>query len=67
VDSKKAAKILGITQPKISLLSHGRFSGFSIGKLINMLNKLHQDIEIIIKKEPSLKKQRLGHVVVTYA
>lgn len=64
---KKAAEKLGITQPKISLLSRGRFSGFSIGKLINMLNMLHQDIEIIIKKEPSSKRQRLGHVVVTYA
>jgi predicted XRE-type DNA-binding protein len=63
---KEAAEVLGITQPKISLLSRGRFSGFSIGKLINLLSKLHQDIEIIIKDRPSSKKQT-GHVIVTYA
>lgn len=64
---KKAAEILGITQPKISLLKCGHFSGFSIGKLINMLNNLQQDIEIIIKDRPSLKKHHTGHVTVTYA
>lgn len=64
---KKSAEVLGISQPKISLLSRGRFSGFSIGKLIYFLNILHQDIEIIIKSEPSRNKKRLGHVIVTYA
>ena len=64
---KKAAEILCITQPKISLLKRGHFSGFSIGKLINILNKLQQDIEIIIKDRPSLKKHHTGHVTVTYA
>ncbi len=65
---EKAAKILGITQPKISLLSHGQFSGFSIGKLINLLNKLNQDIEIIIKNKSSSKKQHTnsGHISVIY-
>lgn len=64
---KKAAEILGITQPKISLLSRGQFSGFSIGKLINMLNTLHQDIEIIIKDRSSTKKRHSGHITVTCA
>jgi len=63
---KKAAEMLDVTQPKISLLSRGHFSGFSIGKLINILNSLHQDIEIIIKDRPT-KRHHLGHVIVTYA
>lgn len=63
---KKAAEILGITQPKISLLNRGQFSSFSLGKLINMLSKLNQNIEIIIKDNPSSKKQHYGHLSVTY-
>jgi predicted XRE-type DNA-binding protein len=63
---KKAALALGLTQPKISLLSRGQFSGFSLGKLLNLLSKLNQDIEIIVKKKPSSKRQDIGHVSVTY-
>lgn len=36
----KAAAHLEIPQPKISLLSRGQFSGFSIGKLINRLDMI---------------------------
>ena len=64
---KKAAEMLGLTQPKISLLSRGQFSSFSIGKLINLLNKLNQDIEIVIKGKPAaLKGKHVGHVSVFY-
>lgn len=60
---EEASKILGITQPKISLLSRGQFSGFSMEKLISLLNKLNQDIEIIIKRRPFSEKH-VGHVNV---
>ncbi len=63
----KAAAVLGIPQPKISLLSRGQFSGFSLGKLINLLSKLNQDIEIVVKDKTSSKKHPIGHVSVTYA
>lgn len=45
----QAAKILGIDQPKISRLSRGQLSGFSIDKLITFLISLNQDIEITVK------------------
>jgi len=61
----KAATMLGIPQPKISLLSRGHFSGFSIGKLISLLNKLNQDIEIVVKSKPISKKHHTGHVSVS--
>lgn len=61
---KNAAKILGITQPKISLLSRGQFSGFSIAKLIKFLNKLNQDVCILVK-DKSLSKHH-GHMNVEY-
>ena len=44
----KIAKILHITQPKVSALSNGRLSGFSVEKLFHFLTLLDQDIEIIV-------------------
>ncbi|MBI5447841.1 MAG: XRE family transcriptional regulator [Gammaproteobacteria bacterium] len=46
---KMAAQLLGIDQAKISLLSNGRLSAFSIGRLIKFLNLLEQDVEVRIK------------------
>jgi len=65
---QEAAKKLGLTQPKVSLLCRGRLSGFSLGKLISLLNKLNQDIDIVIKKRPVSrnKKHSIGHVHVLY-
>lgn len=59
----EAAKVLEITQPKVSLMSRGQFSGFSIGKLINFLNRLNQDVEIVIKDRPVSSKGR-GHIYI---
>lgn len=64
---EKAAAVLGMKQPKISLLSRGQFSGFSLGKLISLLSKLNQDIEIIVRNSSSSKKHHVGHFNVTYA
>lgn len=64
---EEAALKLGITQPKISLLSHGQFSGFSLGKLINLLNRLNQDVDIVVKTKPVSTKHHVGHVNVIYA
>lgn len=47
-----AAKLLGIDQPKISRLSRGQLSGFSIDKLMVFLILLNQDIEVNVKPHP---------------
>lgn len=47
---EEAAKILGISQPKISSLLHGNFEGFSMDRLFKFLMNLGQDIEIHISK-----------------
>lgn len=44
----KAAAILGIDQPKISALIHGKLRSFSLERLIHFLNKLGQDVCIMI-------------------
>ena len=61
---KKAAELLDIPQSKVSLLNRGQFSGFSLGRLIKLLNKLSQDVEIVIKSKPVSK--HFGHVNVVY-
>jgi len=47
------ARITGIDQPKISQLLHGRISGFSSDRLMNILTKLDQDVVIIIRPRPT--------------
>src|SRR3990172_4696288 len=44
----KAAKILKITQPKISLLLRGYLTDFSLERMLRFLNDLGQDIYISI-------------------
>lgn len=45
----RAAKLLGIDQPKVSALLRGRLDGFSIDRLFRFLNALGRDVEISIR------------------
>lgn len=45
----EAAAVLGIPQPKASLLLRGRTAGFSTERLMRFLNRLDQDVEISVK------------------
>jgi len=44
----KAAKLLSVTQPRISDLKRGKIQLFTIDALINMLGKLDKPVSIII-------------------
>ena len=46
-----AAEVLGVDQPKVSALKHGRLEGFSTDRLFRFLNTLGRDVEIVIKKK----------------
>lgn len=48
----KAAKLLGIDQPKVSMLLRGRLTGFSIERLMRFLMLLGQDISISVHPSP---------------
>jgi predicted XRE-type DNA-binding protein len=48
----KAAKLLGIDQPKVSLLLRGHLTGFSIERLMRFLLLLGQDIKITVEASP---------------
>jgi len=53
----RAAKLLGVDQPKISALMRGRLSGFSIERLLRFLVLLDHDIRITIKPRPTSRTQ----------
>jgi predicted XRE-type DNA-binding protein len=51
-----AAKVLGVTQPKVSALRNYKLSGFSVERLMNLLTALDQDVEIVIRRKPRSRK-----------
>jgi predicted XRE-type DNA-binding protein len=51
----QAGKLLGIKQPHVSALMRNRAGNFSVGRLMEFLTALGQDVEIIVK--PTRKTQ----------
>ena len=56
-----AAKLLGVDQPKVSLIYRGRLEDFSIERLMRLLNLLHLDIRITVDSTP---RRRRGKMIV---
>lgn len=52
VTQKQLAEIIGEHQTKVSKLLRGITDGFSSDKLLHILNRLDQDVEIIIRPKP---------------
>jgi predicted XRE-type DNA-binding protein len=59
-----AAKLLGVTQPDVSLIYRGRLEGFSIERLVRLLNALHRDVRIVVDDKD---RRRRGRVIVEAA
>ncbi|MFT4101660.1 MAG: helix-turn-helix transcriptional regulator [Burkholderiaceae bacterium] len=59
----EAARRMGLTQPKVSALLHGKFSNFSERKLMDCLTRLGYDIEIRVRASDAL----VGHLMLTPA
>jgi predicted XRE-type DNA-binding protein len=55
------AKILGVQQPQVSLLMRNRAGNFSVGRLMEFLTALRQDVEINIR--PTRKEHGVLSVV----
>ena len=51
-----AAKVLGVTQPKVSALRRYKLAGFSVERLMNLLTALDQDIDIVIRRKPRSRR-----------
>jgi len=58
-----AARILGVKQPHVSLLMRNRAGSFSVGRLMEFLTALGQDVQVAIR--PSRKEQ--GQISVRIA
>jgi predicted XRE-type DNA-binding protein len=52
-----AAKILGVSQPKVSALLRYKLEGFSVERLMTLLTALDRDVEIVIKKKPRSRRE----------
>ena len=60
-----AAKILGLTQPKISALLKGRFRGISEHRFLECLTRLGRDVHIVIKPAP--RSRTNGRLILSVA
>lgn len=56
---KRAAEILGISQPDVSRLLKGNFRDYSVERLFRLLQALGRDVEIVIRKPRSKRPGRL--------
>jgi len=65
ITQKKAAKILGVPQSKVSCLMNGKLSMFSLDHLFELLNALDRDVEIIIKPKTEQEKTATTQVWLT--
>jgi len=61
----EAARILGVTQPKLSGLLRGQFRGISERKLIECLTNLGRDVQIVVKNAP--RRRAAGKLTVVFA
>jgi predicted XRE-type DNA-binding protein len=58
-----AASLMGIDQPKVSALLNGRAANFSSERLMRLLTRLGQDVDITIRAKPHRRKQGRIRVV----
>jgi predicted XRE-type DNA-binding protein len=56
----QAASVLGIKQPHVSALMRNRAGNFSVGRLMEFLNRLGQDVRITVKPT----RKRVGEMEV---
>ncbi len=64
LNQTRAARLLGIDQPKVSQIYRGRLDDFSLERLMRFLTALHQDIRIVIEEKP---RRGRGRVIVEAA
>lgn len=55
---KEAAELLGLKQPDVSAIMNGKFVSFSLDRLLQLLLRLNQEVEIRIKAAPRINPSR---------
>ncbi|MCY4031551.1 MAG: XRE family transcriptional regulator [Hyphomicrobiales bacterium] len=57
---RKAARLLGLSQSKLSRLLRGHFREYSVEDLLQLLTGLGQDVEIVLRASKSRRRGRLS-------
>lgn len=60
-----AARLLGLTQPKLSALRRYKLADFSVDRLMSLLTVLEQNVQIVIRKKPRGRSAARIRVVAT--
>lgn len=60
---QEAAKLMGVTQPKVSDMMRGDFANLSERKLMDCLTRLGYDIEIKVRRA----REEIGHLTLATA
>lgn len=60
----KAAEQLSLSQPDVSKLMNGRYTGYSVDRLLMLLNALEVDIDIVVRPKHHGRKTTPGVVRV---
>ncbi len=61
----EAAKTIGVTQPEVSQLLRGRLAGFSVARLLTILNRLGHTVELHILAQEQVPEEAELRVCVT--
>lgn len=64
---QQAAERLGMPQPKVSNMLRGQFRGISEAKMMDCLNRLGNNVRIVISHPPRMGASTLGMTTVEYA
>jgi predicted XRE-type DNA-binding protein len=56
---QQAAKVLGLTQPKLSKMLRGQFRGISEMKMMDCLVRLGRPVKIVVGPESAISDQRV--------
>ena len=56
---QRAAKVLGLTQPKLSRMLRGQFRGISEMKMMDCLVRLGRDVKIVVGPQGKTANERI--------
>lgn len=65
LSQRQAAALLGVKQPQVSAVMRGLLEGFTTDRLFRFLNKLGQEIKIVV--HPAAKEKKRGSISVEAA
>ena len=61
----EAAKIVGLTQPRLSAVLRGHVRGISERRLIDCLTSLGSDVDIVVRRSP--RRRASGRLTVVFS